>query len=204
MKLLVIGAGGHAKVVIDAARHAGWDIAGVVDTNPERSEVLAYPVSRSSESIAADRFIVAIGDNRTRARSFEQMRSQGLVPATVIHPSAVIASSADIGAGTFVAAGVIINPEATIGDNAILNTGCIVEHDVVIGDHAHVGPNAALCGAAAAGEGALLGVGACVKPQTAVGAWCIVGAGSAVVSELPADTVCAGVPARVLRPAEDD
>jgi sugar O-acyltransferase (sialic acid O-acetyltransferase NeuD family) len=203
VRLLIIGAGGHAKVVCDAAQAAGWDIAGVVDEHVTRTEVLGHLVSRSVAGIEADRFIVAIGDNRARARLFAEHVASGREPATIIHPSAVISPSAHIGAGTFVAAGAIVNPEAQVGDNVILNTGCVVEHDVTVGEHALIGPLAGLCGEAWVGSGVLLGAGVTVKPSARVGAWSTVGAGAAVVADLPPDSVCAGVPARVIRSTEE-
>lgn len=202
MRLLVIGAGGHAKVVIDAARCAGFEIAGILGRPGDPAEVLNAPVSHDASGISADGFIVAIGDNAARARHFEEYRASGLEPTSVIHPSAVIAGGALIGEGTFVAAGVIVNVDARIGADVILNTGCTVDHDCVIGSHALVGPLASLCGGVEIGGGVLLGAGVSVKPRTSVGAWSVVGAGAAVVSDLPARSVCVGVPARVVRGIE--
>lgn len=203
MRLLVIGAGGHAKVVIDAALDAGFEIAGVVGEPGGRSEVLGLPVSHSCEGIAADGFIVAIGDNAARSRAFEEHIAAGLTPISVIHPSAVISSRATIGAGTFAAAGAIVNVDAVIGLDAILNTGCTVDHDCVVGDHALIGPTASLCGGCRVGAGTLLGAGASLIPGTSVGDWSVVGAGSAVVTDIADRTVSAGVPARPLTASGD-
>lgn len=202
MRLLVIGAGGHAKVVIDAARCAGFEIAGIVGREGDPEELLGIRVSHDATDIAADGFIVAIGDNATRSRYFDEYRAGGLAPATVIHPSAVIAEGVLIGESTFIAAGVIVNVDARIGADAILNTGCTVDHDCVIGSHALVGPLASLCGGVEIGGGVLLGAGVSVKPRTSIGAWSVVGAGAAVVSDLPERSVCVGVPARVVRGIE--
>ena len=202
MRLLVIGAGGHAKVVIDAARGAGFEIVGIVGREGDPEELLGIPVSTDATDIASDRFIIAIGNNATRAQHFYDYRADGLEPASVIHPSAVIAEGVHVGVGTFVAAGVVVNVDARIGANAILNTGCTVDHDCVISDHALIGPTASLCGAVEIGEGVLLGAGTSVTPRTTVGAWSVVGAGAAVVSDLPERSVCVGVPARVVRRIE--
>jgi len=102
-----------------------------------------------------------------------------------------------------VAAGAIVNIDARIGDNTILNTGCTIDHDCVIGAHALIGPLASLCGGVTVGEGALLGAGSTVVPLGSVGDWSVVGAGAAVTGELPPRSVCAGVPARVLRTTEE-
>jgi len=98
---------------------------------------------------------------------------------------------------------VIINAGAQIGADTILNTGCTVDHDCIIGEHSHIGPQVALCGAVTLGEGVLLGAGSCASPRASVGAWSVVGAGAAVVGELPSHTVCVGVPARPVRALEE-
>jgi len=198
VRLLVIGAGGHAKVVVDAARCAGLTVAGVIGKPDDPATLLGIPVSRDASAVDADGFIVAIGDNAARARTFSAYRERGLEPASVVHPSAVIAGGVTMGSGAFVAAGVVVNVDARIGANAILNTGCTVDHDCVVGDHALIGPSASLCGGVEIGEGVLLGAGASVTPGARIGAWSVVGAGAAVVDHLPADSVCVGVPARPL------
>ncbi len=202
-RLLIIGSGGHAKVVTAAAEAAGWSIAGIVDATTDRTELLGHPISASCDTAEADAFIIAVGDNRTRRARFEEWSGCGLAAATVIHPSAIVASTASIGAGTFVSAGVIVNPDARIGDNVILNTGCIVEHDCVVADHAHVGPASSLCGNVSVGSGALLGTGVNAIPGISIGTWSVCGAGAAVVKDIPADCVCAGVPARIVRAVEE-
>jgi len=203
VRLLVVGAGGHAKVVIDAAEAAGHTIAGVVGTSSDAPEILGHPVVRSAEGVTADGFMIAIGDNATRARYFAEYAAAGLAPAIVVHPSVIVGTDVELGGGTFVAAGVIINTGARVGADTILNTGCTVDHDCVIGEHSHIGPQAALCGGVTLGEGVLLGVGSCASPSSSVGAWSVVGAGAAIVGELPGRAVCVGVPARVVRPIEE-
>jgi len=203
VRLLVIGAGGHAKVVVDAAEAAGHTVVGVVGAPADPPELLGHPVVQSAEGIAADGFIVAIGDNATRARIFSEYMAAGFTPATVVHPSLVVGTDVEIGAGTFIAAGVIINTGTRIAEDCILNTGCTVDHDCLIGAHAHMGPRAALCGGVILGEGVLLGVGSCASPCTSVGKWSVVGAGAAIVDALPERSVCVGVPARALRAIEE-
>jgi sugar O-acyltransferase (sialic acid O-acetyltransferase NeuD family) len=199
MRLLVIGAGGHAKVVVDAARASGFEIAAVVGVPDGRAELLGLPVVGDASGVATDGFIVAIGDNAKRAKVFAQYRALGLTPLSVIHPSAVIADGVQVGGGTVVAAGAIINVDTVIGDDAIINTGCTIDHDCVIGAHALVGPGSSTCGGCHVGEGALVGVGASIAPTRTVGAWSVVGAGAAVVDDIPDRSVSVGVPARVIR-----
>lgn len=202
MRLLVVGAGGHAKVVIDTAEAAGYEIAGVIGSAEGVTEILGHHVSTDPAEISADCFICATGDNARRAADFKHYMALGYVPAMVAHPSAVISDRARIGAGTFVAAGVIVNACAQIGENAILNTGCTIDHDVVIGPHVLVGPGANLCGAAWVGPGVTVGTGTSVVPCARIGAWSVVGASAAVTHDLPNHSVCVGVPARVIRDIE--
>lgn len=200
MRLLVVGAGGHAKVVVDTALAAGWEIAGIVGLPTDPPDVLGLPVTTDGSAIAADAFIIAIGDNAARARFFAEYRAAGMTAARVIHPSAVISSSATIGEGTLVVGGVVVNAMAHIGENAILNTSCAIDHDVVVGDHVLVGPASCLCGAVRLDEGVTFGAGATAAPLTHVGAWSVCGAGAAVVTDLPAGMVCVGVPAKPIHP----
>ncbi len=205
MRVLVIGAGGHAKVVIDAVRCAGFTIAGVLGREGDPDAVLGHAVSRDASDVEADGFIVAIGDNAARARAFDaHLERGGTPPVSIVHPSAVVATGVQIGEGAFVAAGVVVNVEARIGANSILNTGCTIDHDCVVGDHALIGPTASLCGGVEVGEGVLLGAGASVTPRARIGEWSTVGAGAAVVSDLPPRSVCVGVPARVVRKAGEE
>ena len=203
MRLLVVGAGGHAKVVVDAARVAGFEIAGVIGSPGGRTELLGIPVTQDVGEATADGFIVAIGDNARRATVFAEYLERGLSPVAVVHPSAVIADGVEVGAGTLVAAGVIVNVDAVIGRDAILNTGCTIDHDCVVGDHSLVGPGASMCGESRVGDGVLVGAGASITPTRSVGAWSVVGAGAAVVRDIPDRSVAAGVPARIIRAEAD-
>lgn len=203
MRLLVVGAGGHASVVVDAAQVAGVDVIRVVGDPAERPDVLGARVSQTAEDAGADAFIIAVGDNRTRARLFAEYSATGLKPAAVIHPSAVIARGVVIGEGTFVAAGVVVNTGTRIGSNAILNTSSTVDHDCVVGDHAHIGPMTGVCGGVRIGDGVLVGVGCSIIPSCTVGDWTVLGAGSTVVHDLPADGRFAGAPARAIGSVKD-
>ncbi len=198
MRFLVVGAGGHAKVVVDAIQASGHSVTSVVADPPHAPELLGLPVASDIGGVDCDGFIVAIGDNAARARGFARCIEAGYTPAAVVHPAAVVSDRAIVEPGAFLAAGAIVNIDARICEGAIVNTGATVDHDCVVGAHALIGPTASLCGGVTVGEGALVGAGASVIPGIEVGAGAIVGAGAAVVDTIPARTVWAGVPAKQL------
>lgn len=144
-------------------------------------------------------FHVSIGSNEARARCFNAALTSGLVPATLVHPSAVISPSARIGSGTVVMAAAVINANARIGDNCIVNTAAVIEHDCQIGNHVHISSGAVLAGGIDVGPFAQIGAGAVVLPGAKVGEGATVGAG-AVVLRLVADwATVVGVPAKQIR-----
>lgn len=205
-QIVVIGAGGHGKVVAEVAAAAGYEVLGFFDdfaeTSPLKGYLLLGRIAELSELAGRGvGTVIAVGDNRRRRELAAGI--SGLVRfATVIHPSAVVSGSAQIGEGTVVMPQVTINACAVIGSHVILNTSCTVEHDCAVGDFAHISPGAVLCGGAQIGTGAHIGAGAVVIPGCRVGSWSVVGAGAAVVSDIPDGVVAIGVPARVLRRLE--
>jgi acetyltransferase EpsM len=206
VRILIVGAGGHAHVVADAIgrlARAGEDVSivGLLDDarGLHGTAVLGWPVLGAVEEIghiAHDACVLAVGDNRVRRELFARLAGRGERFATVVHPTAVIGTGVEIGAGTFVAAQAVLNPEARVGENVIVNTAAVVEHHCVVGAHAHVAPGARLGGQAAVEEGVLVGIGATVMPRCSVGAWSTVGAGSVVHRPVPPNVVVVGVPAR--------
>lgn len=209
MRVLIIGAGGHAQVVADILlrtreRNAPVEPVGYLDDDPALAgrTYLGLSVLGTTAALATiphDSLIVAIGDNATRHRLFSLLQNQGEPFAIACHPSAVIAPDALIGPGTMICAGAVVNPGSVIGANVILNTGSMVDHHNRIGDHAHVAPGVHLGGQVVVGEGALVGIGATVIPGQQVGDWSIVGAGACVTRSVPAGITVVGVPAQPLR-----
>lgn len=204
--LVLIGGGGHAAVVLDAARLAGWRVDGFYDDNPEApltSEAPHLGTIRelTRELPAHQRPILAIGDLRARLTLLAENVPHELGErfATVVHPSAIVAPNVEIEAGTFVGPGAIINARARVSMDCIINTGAIVEHDCWVRANAHIAPGAVLAGGTTVGRHALVGVGARTLPMVTIGMWSVVGAGSAVTHDVPDRTVVAGVPARPVK-----
>ena len=203
MPLILYGAGGHGKVVLDAALCLGIPVAFVVDDNPVSDQLLGVPVLSSSrrEWLELDQFqfLVSIGDISVRTRIFNALCKRGGNPVNIIHPSAQVARSAQLGLGVAVCAGVVVNPGSVIGDNCILNTSASIDHDCVTGSHAHLCPGVLLAGSVAVGECSLVGTGAVVLPGVKIGRGCVIGAGAVVNRDIPDGAVAYGVPAKVHR-----
>ena len=198
--LLVLGAGGHARPVIEALRAMGLAVAGVLD-DAARAPVLGVPVLGPLDSLGTHgeaAVVIAIGDNALRERLGAACQGRGLDLPNVIHPAALLSPSARIGAGVQVMARAVIGPEAMLGDLALVNTGAIVEHECTLGPAAHLGPGAVLCGGVAVGARALLGAGAVVRPGCRIGADAVIGAGAAVTQDVAEGARVAGAPARLI------
>jgi sugar O-acyltransferase (sialic acid O-acetyltransferase NeuD family) len=197
-KLVVIGAGGHAKVVIDSAERSGLSIAGVIDDRLG-AFVFEYASLGSLGNIALEagwQAVIAIGSNSVRAKISRSL--EGEVPwVSILDPQAVISARASIQSGTVVFAGAVVQADAKIGHHVILNTGCRVDHDVQIADYCHVAPGAILTGGVVLEEGVFVGAGAVVLPGVRIGAWSILGAGSVATKDLSSEQVFVGSPARL-------
>jgi len=203
--VLVIGAGGHAKVVVDLLfeSNLGNSVAGAIDKfqttigNPLGKTRIIADDSMLTTFIPDDyQFIVAIGDNLQRSTLFNEYKRLGFTAISSIHPKSVISDLTSVGEGTAIMAGAVINCDSKIGDNVIINTNATVDHDVTIASHAHIAPGSHLAGNISVGEGALIGTGATILPGTKIGAWAVVGAGSTVTRDVLPHCTVWGVPAK--------
>ena len=202
LKILIIGAGGHAQVVADIIRldPKNYRAIGFIDVHIELhgKMIQGIPVLGSSELISEtlhDGLVVAIGNNQTRANVFSKLVTQGENLINAIHPSAVIANDVSLGQGVVICAGVTVNPGAVIHNNVILNTHCSVDHHNEINDHVHIAPGCVLGGDVSVGEGTLIGIGATVMPQKKIGSWSKIGAGAVVTKDIPDQATAVGIPA---------
>jgi UDP-perosamine 4-acetyltransferase len=206
-ELVLIGGGGHAVVVAEAARASGARIVGVYDDDercaacrePDGAQWLG-PLSQAGE--LEHPWILGLGDLALRATFLARLSASTTAAERVVHPSAVISPTATIGRGVFVGPLAVVHSRARVAAHAIVNTGAIVEHDCDIGENVHVAPRCVLGGAVGLGPHTLVGLGAAILPGVRVGARCIIGAGSVVRAEVADMTRIAGVPARRIHEPE--
>jgi len=210
VRCVIIGGGGHARVLIDALQVSGLGVpVAVLDAQSALwgTTVCGVPIIGGDtrlpqlirEGVTA--FIVGvggIGDNGPRRRLFERGCRSGLTPLTVQHPSAACSSLAAIGEGSVVLPLAVVNAGARVGRNVIVNSGAIVEHDCAVADHVHVATGATLCSRVRVETMAHLGAGAIVRQGLTIGEGAVVGAGAVVVSDVAPWTVVVGVPTRVI------
>ena len=206
-RILVWGAGGHGKVIVDALMAGGeWEVAGILDEDKKKrgTEVLGVKVfsleggvAEAAKGLDCGRVAIAIGDNYARFEKFEQVQRAGLTPVNVVHPSAHVSRFVKMGEGVTILAGVAINPGTTIEDNVCVNTAASVDHDNYLERSCHIFPNATLTGGVRIKEFAYVGSGAVIAPNLTVEKYSCVGAGAVVLANVAEGTVVFGVPAKV-------
>jgi sugar O-acyltransferase (sialic acid O-acetyltransferase NeuD family) len=208
-RVIILGAGGHGRVVLDILLQAGLHhIAGFLDNNADihGRRVDGIPVLGSINDLAdlavqhgCDAVVVAIGDNGARRGLARRVDAIGLDLINAIHPSAALANTATFGRNVVVAAGVVVCAHCQIGNSVILNTGCIVDYQTMIGEGSHVCPGVRIAGRVKVEPGAFIGIGATIIPKITLGCESIIGAGSVVIGDVPALATVVGVPARSIK-----
>jgi sugar O-acyltransferase (sialic acid O-acetyltransferase NeuD family) len=209
MQLVIIGAGGHAKVVVDTALACGWTIAGLTnaDSGRDGERVLGQCILGSDEKItnlptAEYALAIGVGEVAVRRRLYQRFQSQGYVFPTLIHPRSSVSSFASVGEGAQIMAGAIVQADVSIGINVVVNTSASIDHDCILDDHTFISPGVVLAGEVHIGANAFLGTGAIVLPRVTIAEGAIVGAGAVVTRNIATHETVMGVPARANRQLE--
>ncbi len=208
--ILIVGAGGHAKVVADILLCQGLAVLGYVDDDPSSwgEQRLGLPVlggiDRWTEH-TPDGLVMGVGGNAARQAIVRRLGEAAAdMWRNAVHPSATVAPSVRLGVGVVIAAQAALNPDTVVGDHVIINTGATVDHDCILGEYSHIAPGAHLAGGVQVGAGTLVGVGVSVIPYQTIGSWSTIGAGATVVREIPGHVTAYGVPARWNTSADDE
>lgn len=195
--VVLIGGGGHAKVVLDSLMGEKRRVCGIFDEF-KSGHLFEVPIidAATFQQLTSAVVIIAIGDNASRKRLATKTKQSF---THTIHPSALVAGSVSIGEGSMILHGTILQPFVTVGKHTIANTGSRIDHDCSIGDYAHLAPGVVLCGQVSIGEGTLVGASAVVIPGIRIGRWAIIGAGAVVTKDVPDYAIAVGNPAKVIR-----
>jgi UDP-N-acetylbacillosamine N-acetyltransferase len=207
-KIVIWGTSGHAKVVTEVVLLSGkYDIYGYIDNmnnNRKGKLFLSKPILGGEEilenikKLSVNKMILGFGDCKARLILWERMKELGFQFITAIHPNSVISHSSDIGEGTVVMAGAIVNPGSRIGKNVILNTNSCVEHDCIIEDGCHICPGVTIGGHTNIRKGTWIGIGSIIKDHLDIGNNVLIGAGSNVINNIEDNSMVYGNPARII------
>ncbi|MEH7402257.1 acetyltransferase [Gottfriedia acidiceleris] len=204
MKIIIVGNGGHSKVIQEMAYSLNHEIIAILDDKytieVRDNDVVFGPVNAIKKYLYDQvKVIIAIGNNELRNKIVNLLNINRDQYLSIIHPTAIVSPSAIIGNGTVVMPRTVINAGAKIGDHCIINTSSVVEHDNTIGDYSHISPNATLTGNVEIDVGVHIGAAATIIPSIKIGKWSVIGAGSTVLKNIPACSCAVGSPAKVIK-----
>ena len=204
-KIIIIGSGGHSRVIVDTLEQLGLAIHGIVDLNykDEKEKIFGYEIIGDIsvlESLNPNDYnvVLAIGENNKREEYFLRIENYGFSIASIIHPTAVLSKKVNIGNGVFINAGAIINAGVEIGDNTIINTGSIIEHEVKIKENCHICPGVKIAGRVIIGKNTFVGIGTSIIDYITIDESATIGAGSVIIKNVEKYSKVAGVPGREL------
>lgn len=196
--MILYGASGHAKVIIDVLESQNIQVDFLFDDNETIRQLEGYPVIGQYSAVKnpEKEMVISIGDNTLR-KKISELVSHNFGMA--IHKTSTIAKGVDVGRGSVIFHHAVIQPGCSIGDHVIINTKASVDHDCRIGNFAHIAPGVTICGGVDIGEGSLVGAGSTLIPNISIGKWCIIGAGAVVTRSIPDYSVVVGNPGKIIR-----
>jgi len=208
-KIVLLGAGGHCKVIIDIIRSKDdYEIIGITSKDKSESKIYDLPIIGNDDLLkqcfdsGVEYAFIALGgllDRKIRNKLFSKLKGLGFEIPTLIHATAIVSPHASIGEGTCVMPGVIINSGVVIGENCIINSGAVIEHDCIIGNNTHISPRAAIAGGVKIGNDTHLGIGSTVIQSLTIGCNVTIGAGAVVIDNIKSDVVAVGIPAKIIK-----
>lgn len=205
--LIVIGGGGHARVLVSTLIQLGRCVLGFAENERSQADIFGIACLGDDKAVLAHdpaevlliNGVGSVAAVANRVRVHEWFRARGYEFGSVVHPSAIVAAEVRLSAGVQVMAGAVLQTGVIAHENCIINTGALVDHDCVVAAHAHIAPGAVLCGDVHVGVGAHVGAGATIIQGRTIGSGSIVGAGAVVLSDVPESCTVVGVPARSVR-----
>lgn len=201
--ILLLGAGGHAKVVIDCIVDSGKEVTALFDDDLELVSLNGYSVDGPYDEtyLSETPLIITVGNNHMRKNLTHNIKHPFGI---AIHPSASVSRYARIGNGTVVIHGSVVQSGARIGKHCIINTNASVDHDCHIGDFVHISPRVAICADVHIGQGCHVGAGATILPGVKIGNWCVIGAGAVINKSMPDHSLVVGIPGKIIRQLDDE
>lgn len=208
-KIVLIGGGGHSKVIIDIIRSTDeFEIVGITEKNSVLDSILDVPILGDDSILeellnkGVEYAFISIGINENvnlRNTLYNKIKKIGFVIPTLIHKQTIISQYTTLGEGTCVMAGAVINPNVRIGNNSVINTGAIIEHDCIIGDNTFISPGTILAGNVTIKNNSLIGMGSKIIEGKTIGNNVTIGAGAVVINDIPDNCVAVGVPAKAIK-----
>ena len=202
MKLIIIGAGGQSRVILDCAKILKYNIIGIVDINLKSKNkekingIKVYPKNYIKSIKKNNAIFIAIGDNKLREKYYNKFKKKYKL-INLVHPKSSISEQIEIGKGNYIGPGVIINSNVKIMNNTIINTGALIEHECIIEDNSHIGPGVKLGGRCVISKNVFIGIGCIIIDKIKIGEDTIVGAASLVLKNLLKKKIYFGIPAKI-------
>lgn len=210
MNIVILGAGGQGKVVLDILKKNNYHVIGFIDDDKNKKGKLInnvkvlgnfLDINKTKKNI--DGIVIGIGDNNIRSDYFLKIKKLNLKIVNAIHPNTIISENVKIGKGVIIVGGAVVNTNVKIGNNVIINTGATVDHDCVLGDNSQICPGVNLAGNVKIKKNAFIGTGAVINPGICIGENSIVGSGSTIIRDVPKNVVVVGMPGKIIKKIGD-